>query len=240
MVQVRTGDLFQSSAQTLVNTVNCVGVMGKGIALGFKQRFPEMFADYARRCERHEVRLGQPYLFKTLVPPWVLNFPTKDHWRGVSHLKDIVAGLEYLVAHYEAWGIESLAVPPLGCGNGGLDWQVVGPTLYKQLSRLAIPVDLYAPAGTPADQLTPTFLGGAGVWPRANGSAGPGPIPPAWVALVAIVARVQSDRYHWPVGRTSFQKMAYFATALGLPTGLRHERGSYGMSAAATARLHPT
>ena len=81
MISVLSGNLFESKAQTWVNTVNCVGVMGKGVALGFKERFPEMFADYQRRCERGEVRLGRPYLFKQLVGPWIVNFPTKQHWR---------------------------------------------------------------------------------------------------------------------------------------------------------------
>src|SRR5712691_11551918 len=181
MIRVLLGDLFESKAQTWVNTVNCVGVMGKGVALGFKQRFPDMFTDYERRCKRGEVRLGQPYLFKQLVEPWILNFPTKQHWRQVTNLKDIIAGLEYLYAHYKDWGIKSLAVPPLGCGEGQLEWRVVGPTLYRFLSRLDIPVELYAPYGTLPDELGP-----------------------------------------------SFQKIAYFATQFGIPTGLRYERGSYG------------
>lgn len=92
MITVVRGDLFKSKAQTLVNTVNCVGVMGKGIALGFKKQFPEMFADYVRRCEAGEVRVGQPYLYRSLLPPWVLNFPTKDHWRSVARLSDITKG----------------------------------------------------------------------------------------------------------------------------------------------------
>ena len=82
-----TGDLFESGAQTLVNTVNCVGVMGKGIALEFKKRFPDMFEDYVARCKQSEVSLGQPYLYKSLALPWILNFPTKDHWRCKPVLK---------------------------------------------------------------------------------------------------------------------------------------------------------
>ena len=85
-VDIREGDLFKSKAQTIVNTVNCVGVMGKGIALGFRKRFPEMFDDYTRRCQHREVQLGKPYLYKQEGLPWVLNFPTKDHWRSMSRL----------------------------------------------------------------------------------------------------------------------------------------------------------
>ena len=85
-VTVTIGDLFTSQAQTLVNTVNCVGVMGKGIALGFKQRIPDMYDDYEARCSRREVRLGEPYLYRRDKLPWILNFPTKDHWRGLSRI----------------------------------------------------------------------------------------------------------------------------------------------------------
>lgn len=230
MIQrVLVSDLFNSDAQTLVNTVNCVGVMGKGVALEFKKRFPAMYEDYVARCAHHQVRLGEPYLYRQLFPPNILNFPTKSHWRSVSTLEDIIAGLKYLEAHYQEWGITSLAVPPLGCGQGQLEWRVVGPTLYRYLNRLDIPVEMYAPLGTPSEELEASFLGqhvsiheniGAEVeQPRIN---------PAWIALVEIVARIGREYYHWPVGHTRFQKIAYFATALGLPTGFEFQRNSYG------------
>lgn len=224
----KIGDLFISKAQTLVNTVNCVGVMGKGVALGFKQRFPEMYKDYVRRCERREVRLGRPYLYKRLVEPCILNFPTKDHWRAVSRLSDIVAGLEYLTHYYRVWGITSLAVPPLGCGNGQLDWNVVGPTLFRYLDKLDIPVEMYAPCGTPSERLTTEFLArkrGSGVGDLHSVGT---PLPPEAIALVGVVSRVAREPHHWPVGRTTFQKIAYFLTEAGIPTGLRYQRGSFG------------
>lgn len=224
----KIGDLFASKAQTLVNTVNCVGVMGKGVALGFKQRFPEMYEDYVIRCRRGQVKLGRPYVYKRLVEPWILNFPTKDHWRAVSRLSDIAAGLEYLTGHYREWGITSLAVPPLGCGNGQLDWNVVGPTLYRYLDKLDIPVEMYAPRETPPEQLTTEFLGRR----RGSGVGDPQPagarLPPEAIALVGVVSRVAREPHHWPVGRTTFQKIAYFLTEAGIPTGLHYQRGSYG------------
>jgi uncharacterized protein YwgA/O-acetyl-ADP-ribose deacetylase (regulator of RNase III) len=223
---VTTGDLFASGAQTLVNTVNTVGVMGKGIALEFKNRFPEVFKDYEARCQRHEVRLGEPYLYRRGTEPWVLNFPTKRHWRDVSRLSDIERGLDYLEAHYQRWGITSLAVPPLGCGNGQLEWRVVGPTLARRLARFEIPVTLFGPHGTPQAELSPTFLLDAeGGGPTRSGLPW---MNPGWVALAAIVKRVQSEPIHWPVGRTRFQKIAYFATSRGVDTGLKFGRGSYG------------
>jgi uncharacterized protein YwgA len=138
-----------------------------------------------------------------------------------TKLEDIVQGLEYLVAHYEKWGIGSLAVPPLGCGQGQLEWRVVGPTLYHYLMKVRVPVELYAPYGTPALELQDEFL---------RGSAMPAPrwIKPAWVALVEILKRLEEQPYHRPVGHTIFQKIAYVATIEGLPTGLEYGQGSYG------------
>src|SRR3954451_14974041 len=152
VTRVIQGDMFESGAQTLVNTVNTEGVMGKGIALQFKKRFPDMYEDYVARCERNEVKLGQPYIYKERLYPWIINFPTKKHWRSISRLEDIEEGLDHLEAHYKEWGVTSLAVPPLGCGEGGLEWRVVGRVLYERLSRFAIPVVLYAPFGTPNEQ----------------------------------------------------------------------------------------
>jgi len=226
MIKVLIGDIFESKAQTLVNTVNCVGVMGKGVALEFKKRFPDMFKDYVKRCEVKQVRLGRPYLFKRMFPPWILNFPTKDHWRSVSRLQDIIEGLRYLQQNYKAWGITSLAVPPLGCGHGGLEWRVVGPTLYRHLKVLDIPVELYAPFGTPHEELQPSFLDESEE--RLSQMPAPYKIPPAWVAIVEVLNRIEEEPFHWPVGRTTFQKIAYFGTECGLPTGLKYQRGSYG------------
>lgn len=145
MIRVVSGNLLDSDAQTLVNTVNCVGAMGKGIALEFRKRFPAMYADYAAKCRAGQVVLGRPYLYQPLFPPYVLNFPTKGHWRSPSRLADIEAGLDWLTRHYEEWGITSLAVPALGCGNGGLEWSAVEPVLYRYLDKLTIPIELYPP-----------------------------------------------------------------------------------------------
>lgn len=225
MVTVLSGDLFASTAQTWVNTVNCVGVMGRGVAKGFKERFPDMFADYVARCNRGEVRLGRPYLYRYDTGPWVLNFPTKDHWRGVSRLDAIEEGLDYLAEHAHAWGIRSLAVPPLGCGNGQLDWSVVGPVLYRRLSALGIRVELYAPHGTPSEQLSLGFLAGnEALLGRSTGRT----VSVGAFALVDVLARVQKERYRLTVGRIVFQKMGYFATEAGIPTGLVFGKNSYG------------
>lgn len=229
MVKVLNGDLFESNAQTLVNTVNCVGVMGKGVALEFKKRFPEMFDDYEKRCQLHEVKLGRPYLYKRLVPPWILNFPTKEHWRSVASLEAIVEGLKYLLQYHKEWRMTSMAVPPLGCGQGHLEWRVVGPTLYRYLRKMDIPIELYAPYGTAHEELQPEFLeGGSRDGNQKTSMPEPQWIKGSWVGLVEILHRLEQQPYHPPVGRTTFQKIAYVATEEGLPTELHHQKGSYG------------
>jgi O-acetyl-ADP-ribose deacetylase (regulator of RNase III)/uncharacterized protein YukE len=230
-VTLRSGDLLASRAQTLVNTVNCVGIMGRGIALAFKRRYPDMFEDYVRRCDRGEVRLGQPYV-RQVDDHLIVNFPTKRHWRAVSKLEDIVDGLEYLEAHYREWGIKSIAVPPLGCGNGQLEWSVVGPTLIRHLSRFDIPVELYEPRGatTESEQLA-LLPDPAGAETAARF------VDPEWVAVVAILDRLERLPHHWPVGRIMFQKLVYFASQAGIPTGLRFQAASYGPYASDLKRM---
>lgn len=221
-VTIVSGDLLRSRMQTLVNTVNTVGVMGKGIALAFKKAYPEMYEDYRRRCERKDVKLGRPYVFE-VGNRLILNFPTKGHWRAVSRLSDIVAGLEYLEAHYKEWGITSLAVPPLGCGNGQLEWEVVRPTLVRHLARLDVPVELYAPSGA---RIEPGNTAQDVLFEDERNAERR--VPAEWVAVVAVLDRLQRQPYHWPVGRVGFQKLAYFATQAGIPTGLDFKRASYG------------
>jgi len=229
MIRSLVGNIFESKAQTLVNTVNCVGIMGKGLALEFKKLFPAMYEDYVSRCKVNKVRLGEPYLYRSLLPPWILNFPTKDHWRSVSRLSDIVAGLEYLEKHYHEWEITSLAVPALGCSNGQLEWRVVGPTLYRYLSRLDIPVELYAPYGTPQEEIEESFLAQSPVITSLESfQREKGKLNPVHVCLVEILARIEGEPFHWPIGKVIFQKIAYFATEVGLPTDLHFVRESYG------------
>jgi O-acetyl-ADP-ribose deacetylase (regulator of RNase III)/uncharacterized protein YwgA len=222
-VRVLEGDLLKSNMHALVNTVNTVGIMGKGVALAFKKRYPEMFHDYVIRCDRGEVRLGEPYVYHA-YDHLVVNFPTKQHWRSVSRLSDIVAGLDYLERHYKEWGIKSLAVPPLGCGNGQLEWRVVGSILLRHLRRLDIPVELYAPHGS--QLLSETQLDLLGLDDEHDEERA-WRLEPWLVAIAEIVSRLESLRYHWPVSRVMLQNIVYFATVGGLPTGLQFERASY-------------
>jgi O-acetyl-ADP-ribose deacetylase (regulator of RNase III)/uncharacterized protein YwgA len=228
MFKALIGDLFASEAQTLVNTVNCVGVMGKGVALEFKKRFPRMARDYEDRCARKEVRLGEPYLYKDEGGARIVNFPTKGHWRSASRLTDIDRGLDYLAAHAIEWGITTIALPPLGCGNGGLEWSEVGPLIYAKLHHLPIDVEVYAPYGTPKSELTAEFLAAPSqlsLTGRGTRAAEPNP---SWIALLEVLRELQAQPYASPVGRTIFQKIAYVLTEMGVPTGFDFGKGSYG------------
>lgn len=140
MLEFTTGDLLKSQAEAIVNTVNCVGVMGRGIALQFKKTYPENFEAYAAACKRNEVQPGKMFLFETGVlvgPRYIINFPTKRHWRGHSRIEDIEAGLTALVEVIRARNITSVAVPPLGAGLGGLDWADVRPLIEKAMLPLS-------------------------------------------------------------------------------------------------------
>lgn len=228
MFKTLIGDMFTSRAQTLVNTVNCVGVMGKGVALEFKKRFPAMNEDYLARCERKQVRLGEPYLYRDLGGAMVVNFPTKDHWRSPSRLADIERGLDYFVQNVTAWGITSVAFPPLGCGNGGLEWAEVGPLMYRKLANLDIDVEVYAPYGTPKHELTNEFL----AEPAQMSLEGKGrkheKLNPEWVVLAEVLYELGQQPYANPVGRTIFQKICYVLTEMGVETGFQFSKGSYG------------
>jgi O-acetyl-ADP-ribose deacetylase (regulator of RNase III) len=137
------GNILDSRMQSRVNTINCVGVMGKGIALSFKQKYPEMFNDYKKRCQLNQVKLGHPYIYSENNSRYIINFPTKKHWKDDSKLEWIEAGLKQLVINIKKWKITSLAIPPLGCTNGGLKWKDVRPLIYFYLSPIGIPIEIY-------------------------------------------------------------------------------------------------
>ena len=150
------GNIFTTNAQTIVNTVNCVGVMGAGIALECKFRYPEMFQNYRLACSRGEIRIGAVSLHKT-SPKWVLNFPTKTHWKDPSQLRFIESGLEDFVEKWAGLGIESIAFPLLGAQNGGLDSRDSEKIMVGYLRDLGIPVEIYHFDPAAPDDLFETF-----------------------------------------------------------------------------------
>lgn len=166
------GDIFDSQAQVIVNTVNCKGVMGKGLALAFKQHYPDMFLTYQQECKTGKLRIGRPTLYPKSTP-WILNFPTKDHWKFPSKMEYIEKGLAYFVAHYKEVGITSIAFPKLGAQNGKLSWDDVGPVMAKYLGPLDIDIYIYIADGDREYQhdLPQTEQSTANVWNLFNKAA---------------------------------------------------------------------
>ncbi len=134
MIELGKGNLLKVDVEALVNTVNCVGIMGKGIALQFKQDYPENFKAYEKACRASEVRPGKMFIVPTNKmqnPKFIVNFPTKRHWKGKSKIEDIKSGLTALIRDVQELGITSIAIPPLGCGLGGLRWSEVKPLIER-------------------------------------------------------------------------------------------------------------
>jgi O-acetyl-ADP-ribose deacetylase (regulator of RNase III) len=153
MIEFTTGDMLRADVEALVNTVNCVGIMGRGLALQFKNVFPENFRAYEAACARAEVQPGRMFVVETgqLRPKLIINFPTKRHWRGRSRMEDIASGLTALVDEIGNRRIRSIAIPPLGSGLGGLNWADVRPRIVAALDQLdALNVIVYEPTGAPA------------------------------------------------------------------------------------------
>lgn len=161
MINLTQGDILSADAEALVNTVNCVGVMGRGIALQFKKVFPDNFKRYKVICDRKELRPGKMFVHDLNTwhnPRYVINFPTKRHWKGKSRMEDIEAGLQALVEEVRQRGIRSIAIPPLGCGLGGLNWPDVRAKIEAAFKDLEdVQVLLYEPKGAPsAEKIAPT------------------------------------------------------------------------------------
>ncbi len=153
MIELTQGDILRADADAIVNTVNCVGFMGRGIAAQFKRAYPANFRAYEAACKRGEVQPGRMLVFSISEMParWIVNFPTKRHWRANSRIEDIKSGLVALIGEVRQRNIRSIAVPPLGCGLGGLDWADVKPLIVQFFAEVPdVRVLLYEPAGAPA------------------------------------------------------------------------------------------
>ncbi|GAA1447080.1 macro domain-containing protein [Nocardiopsis tropica] len=218
MLSEAKGNLLKAPVEALVNTVNTQGVMGKGIALQFKNAFPMMFKDYAAAAKRGEIKLGQMYVWPTQTldgPSYVINFPTKGHWRTRSRIADIDSGLQDLVRVVRELGIRSIALPPLGCGNGGLDWADVEPRIRAAFEALPdVDVRVFPPAGAPAatDMLVNS--------PKPK-------MTPGRAALVGIIDRYIRQAMSEP-SLIETQKLMYFLQLAGEPLNLRFTANRYG------------
>lgn len=216
MIKHLTGNLLDAEAEALVNTVNIVGIMGKGIALQFRQAYPENYDAYRKACEHGEVQPGEMFVFDTgkLYPRYIINFPTKRHWKGKARLGDIESGLVDLIDTVKRLDIKSIAVPPLGCGNGGLEWEQVRPLIESAFEGTpSVSVLLYAPQGAPAAEKMRT----ATKRPNMTG--------------VRAVLLCVFENYMRPGYRLSMleaQKLAYFVQEAGQPLKLKFSKQQYG------------
>lgn len=218
MITEAKGNLLTAPVEALVNTVNTEGVMGKGIALQFKNAFPGMFKAYNSAAKRGEIKLGQMHVWQTQAldgPQYIINFPTKGHWRSKSRIVDIDSGLVDLVNVVREHGITSIAVPPLGCGNGGLDWADVEPRIRAAFDALPdVDVRLYPPAGAPKAANMPV------------NTAKP-KMTPGRAALVGIIARYMRQALDAP-SLIETQKLMYFLQTVGEPLRLDFKANRYG------------
>lgn len=219
MIRFTQGNILEADAEALVNTVNCVGVMGRGIALQFKRAFPDNFKAYAAACKRGEVQPGRLFVTETgrlTNPRYIINFPTKRHWRGKSRLEDIETGLAVLVQEIRARNIRSIAIPPLGSGLGGLDWQEVRPRIESALSQLLeVDVLVFEPLEEPLPAVP------------QPASKPPG-MTPGRASLIGLMDRYLAALLDPFITLLEVHKLMYFLQEAGEPLRLRYVKGHYG------------
>jgi O-acetyl-ADP-ribose deacetylase (regulator of RNase III) len=217
MIEFKSGNLLQADVEALVNTVNTVGVMGKGIALQFKQAFPENFVAYEKAAKRDGIKPGKMFVFETgqfTNPRYIINFPTKRHWRGKARIEDIEAGLEDLIRVLKENKIRSIAIPPLGCGFGGLNWGDVRPLIVSALEGLPEVVAwVYTPTGAPSADAMKVSTG------KPNLTVGR-------AALIELIEHYALPGYR--LTQLEIQKLAFFLQIAGEPLKLNYVKQKYG------------
>jgi O-acetyl-ADP-ribose deacetylase (regulator of RNase III) len=216
-VEVKSGDLLKENSEAIVNTVNCVGVMGKGVALQFKQRWPQNFKAYEAACKREEVKPGKMFIYdlgEWENPRFIINFPTKAHWRGDSKIEYIESGLRDLVYQIKRLNIKSVALPPLGCGSGGLDWDDVKRLIFSAFKdHPDVQVNLFEPKGAPP----PREMANLTEKPKMTA---------ARAAIIKIISIYREMEYG--LSKIEVQKLAYFLEKAGQPLKLDFVKHNYG------------
>ena len=219
MIEYKVGDIFGEDVEALVNSVNCVGIMGRGIALQFKNVFPENFQAYAEACRRKEVQPGRMFVFETgrlTNPRYIINFPTKRHWRGKSRMEDVESGLQSLAHEIRVRGIRSIAIPPLGSDLGGLNWSDIRPRIEAEMRRIAdLDVVLFQPGSAPVDG-------------RRNRSTNVPQMTSGRAALVSLMYRYLSGLLDPFVTLLEVHKLMYFMQVAGEPLRLNFQKEHYG------------
>jgi O-acetyl-ADP-ribose deacetylase (regulator of RNase III) len=218
MIQFRIGNILEADVDAVVNTVNCVGIMGRGIALQFKNTFPGNFKAYAEACDRKEVQPGKMFLYETgkLSPRYIINFPTKRHWKGKSRIEDIDEGLIDLVRVIKDRKIRSIAIPPLGAGLGGLNWSDVRPRIVAALAAVPdVATVVYEPSGAPdaaalaRNRKVPTMT-------------------PGRAALVVLMQRYLNGLMDPFVTLLEAHKLLFFMQEAGEGLKLNYRKANYG------------
>ncbi len=219
MIEYKTGDILSEEAEALVNSVNCVGVMGRGIALQFKKAFPANYDAYVARCKRNEMKPGHVFVFETgqtVLPRYIINFPTKRHWRGKSRIEDIESGLASLTGAIRSYGIRSIAIPSLGSGLGGLHWPEVRARLETALKTCeGVKVVIFEPGGVPTND-------------RTNRSSGVPNMTAARAALVGLMDRYLLALLDPFVTLLEVHKLLYFMQEAGERLRLNYQKAPYG------------
>lgn len=215
MIKFKHGNLLDADTDAIVNTVNCVGIMGKGIALQFKQMWPENFKLYKQACDKGELKPGKLLIWDAglFKPKYIINFPTKEHWKGKSKIEYIESGLEELKRVILENDIKSISIPPLGCGNGGLNWTDVKKLILNALSNLGdVEVIIYEPGFVPksTDRQIKTEA----------------KLTLARALLIKAMAVYKGLDYN--LTQLEIQKIAYFMQEVGLLNKLRFVKGEYG------------
>ena len=219
MISYKTGNILSENTEAIVNTVNCVGIMGRGIALQFKNSFPENFKSYVAACKRQEVKPGKMFVFETgglTNPRYIINFPTKRHWRGKSRIEDIESGLVALVKEIQQRNIRSIAIPPLGSGLGGLEWDDVRPRIEAALHKFSDrQIVVYEPSNALEDA-------------RDNHSKNVPKMTAGRAALVGLMDRYLRGLLDPFVTLLEVHKLMYFMQNAGEPLRLNYTKGPYG------------
>lgn len=220
MIEYKIGDILTQDAEALVNTVNCVGIMGRGVALQFKNAYPDNFKAYELACKHEEVQPGHMFVFeipkKLSGPRYIINFPTKRHWRGKSRMGDIETGLKALAREIRDRNIHSIAIPPLGSGLGGLNWAEVRTRIERALGGIEnLVAFVYEPTGATD--------------PRTMVSSRDVPnMTPGRAALVVLMDRYLSGLLDPFVTLLEVHKLMYFMQADGQKLRLDYVKGPYG------------
>ena len=217
-IKITHGDLLrQDDVDAIVNTVNCVGIMGKGIALQFKNKWPNNYRAYVSACKSNEMHIGRMFVFDSgglVKPNYIINFPTKDHWRGRSRIEYVQDGLVDLILNIKRLGIRSIAIPPLGCGNGGLNWSEVQTLIEAAFSELPdVEVRLFPPDGAPSPKSMEVRTD------RPRMTAGR-------AAILKVLDTYRALEYG--LSRIEVQKLAYFLQEAGENLKLSFIKNQYG------------